>query len=969
MDKLFLLDAYALIYRAYYGFIKSPRINSKGFNTSAILGFVTTLEEVLKNENPTHIGVAFDPSGPTFRHEAFEQYKAQREETPEVIRASVPLIKQIIEAYRIPILEVSGFEADDVIGTLATQAAGRGITTYMMTPDKDYGQLVQEHVFMYRPKHSGGFEVMGTEEVKAKYGLTDTKQMIDILGLMGDASDNIPGCPGVGEKTAQKLIAEFGGIDQLLAHTDQLKGALKKKVEENVEQIKFSKFLATIKTDVPITLDMEKLVREEPDSPTLRALFEELEFRTLIQRKFDGASLSQQAKPQTVSPSAKMAKAAKASAQTSMDLFAGTLFGGEEAKPSKEENGASNATATEGNLFAIFPDGGTGNEENRNLKALNQAEVNYQLIDTQEKRLEILQKLRTSEILTLDTETTSTEPMNAELVGISLAVEENEAFYIPIPSNREEALKIVNVFKPLFENPSTLKIGQNIKYDMIVLANYEIQVRGPLFDTLLAHYVLQPELRHNMDYLAEIYLNYQTIHIDELIGAKGKKQLSMRDLQPEEVYLYACEDADITLKLKNVLEKELKRAGVEKLFYEIEMPLVPVLVSMERNGVRIDTESLKQSSIHFSNRLSEIEQAIFELAGTPFNISSPKQVGEVLFDKLKIVEKAKKTKGGQYVTNEEVLESLRNKHEIVGKILDYRGIKKLLSTYIDTLPQLINPHTGRIHSSFNQAVTSTGRLSSSNPNLQNIPIRDEDGKEIRKAFIPDEGCRFFSADYSQIELRLMAHLSGDPHMIEAFRQGDDIHTATAAKVFKVAPEEVTSDMRRKAKTANFGIIYGISTFGLAERMNVPRAEAKTLIDEYFASYPRIKEYMNESIDQAREKGYVETIFNRKRYLPDISSHNATVRGYAERNAINAPIQGSAADIIKVAMARIYERFQSNNLKAKLILQVHDELNFSVPEEEMEQVQQIVIEEMERAYPMQIPLRADFGWGKNWLEAH
>ena len=969
MDKLFLLDAYALIYRAYYGFIKSPRINSKGFNTSAILGFVTTLEEVLKNENPTHIGVAFDPSGPTFRHEAFEQYKAQREETPEVIRASVPLIKQIIEAYRIPILEVSGFEADDVIGTLATQAAERGITTYMMTPDKDYGQLVQEHVFMYRPKHSGGFEVMGTEEVKAKYGLTDTKQMIDILGLMGDASDNIPGCPGVGEKTAQKLIAEFGGIDQLLAHTDQLKGALKKKVEENVEQIKFSKFLATIKTDVPITLDMEKLVREEPDSPTLRALFEELEFRTLIQRKFDGASLSQQAKPQTVSPSAKMAKAAKASAQTSMDLFAGTLFGGEEANPSKEENRASQATATEGNLFAIFPDGGTGNDKNRNLKALNQAEVKYQLIDTQEKRLEILQKLRTSEILTLDTETTSTEPMNAELVGISLAVEENEAFYIPIPSNREEALKIVNEFKPLFENPSTLKIGQNIKYDMIVLANYEVQVRGPLFDTLLAHYVLQPELRHNMDYLAEIYLNYQTIHIDELIGAKGKKQLSMRDLQPEEVYLYACEDADITLKLKNVLEKELKQAGVEKLFYEIEMPLVPVLVSMERNGVRIDTDSLKQSSIHFSNRLSEIEQAIYELAGTPFNISSPKQVGEVLFDKLKIVEKAKKTKGGQYVTNEEVLESLRNKHEIVGKILDYRGIKKLLSTYIDTLPQLINPRTGRIHSSFNQAVTSTGRLSSSNPNLQNIPIRDEDGKEIRKAFIPDEGCRFFSADYSQIELRLMAHLSGDPHMIEAFRQGDDIHTATAAKVFKVAPEEVTSDMRRKAKTANFGIIYGISTFGLAERMNVPRAEAKTLIDEYFASYPRIKEYMNESIAQAREKGYVETIFNRKRYLPDISSHNATVRGYAERNAINAPIQGSAADIIKVAMARIYERFQSNNLKAKLILQVHDELNFSVPEEEMEQVQQIVIEEMERAYPMQIPLRADFGWGKNWLEAH
>ncbi|MGN0258287.1 MAG: DNA polymerase I [Bacteroides sp.] len=955
MDKLFLLDAYALIYRAYYGFIKSPRINSKGLNTSAILGFVTTLEEVLKKENPTHIGVAFDPSGPTFRHEAYEQYKAQREETPEVIRQSVPIIKQIIEAYRIPILEVSGYEADDVIGTLATQAAQQGITTYMMTPDKDYGQLVSDQVFMYRPKHSGGFEVMGPEEVKAKYGLTDTRQMIDILGLMGDASDNIPGCPGVGEKTAQKLIAEFGGIDQLLTHTDLLKGALKKKVEEHVEQIRFSKFLATIKTDVPISLDMATLVREEPDSPTLRALFEELEFRTLIQRKFEESSSSTTAKRNQSAGQAK-------STPPVADLFAGTLFATTVDEPQKQQ-------PVQGDLFAIFPDEGAGNDENQNLKRLKDLHTDYQLIDSEEKRDEIFQKLRTAEILVLDTETTSTEPMKAELVGISLAVEENRAYYIPIPSNREEAIKIVNSIKPLFENEETLKVGQNIKYDMIVLANYGVEIKGPLFDTLLAHYVLQPELRHNMDYLAEVYLNYQTIHIDELIGAKGRGQRSMRDLQPEEVYLYACEDADVTLKLKNVLQEELKKAEVEQLFYEIEMPLVPVLVEMERNGVRIDTDSLKLSSQHFNERLQQIEQEIYSLAGTTFNISSPKQVGEVLFDQLKITDKAKKTKNGQYVTSEEVLEALRSKHPIVGKILDYRGVKKLLSTYIEALPLLINPETGRIHSSFNQAVTSTGRLSSSNPNLQNIPIRDEDGKELRKAFIPDEGCSFFSADYSQIELRLMAHLSGDPHMIEAFNHDDDIHSATAAKIYKVPIEEVTSDMRRKAKTANFGIIYGISTFGLAERMNVSRGEAKELIDEYFATYSRIKEYMNESIEQARAKGYVETIFHRKRYLPDITSHNATVRSYAERNAINAPIQGSAADIIKVAMVRIYQRFKSNNLKAKLIVQVHDELNFSVPAEEKEIVQQIVIEEMEHAYRMQIPLKADFGWGKNWLEAH
>ena len=916
-DKLFLLDAYALIYRAYYAFIKSPRINSKGFNTSAILGFVNTLEEVLKKENPTHIGVAFDPAGPTFRHEAYEQYKAQREETPEAIRLSVPIIKDIIRAYRIPILEVAGYEADDVIGTLATEAGQQGITTYMMTPDKDYGQLVSENVFMYRPKHTGGFEVMGIEQVKAKFDIQSTQQVIDMLGLMGDASDNIPGCPGVGEKTAQKLISEFGSIENLLEHTDKLKGALKTKVENNREMIIFSKFLATIKIDVPIKLDMKALVREEPNEEELRKIFEELEFRTLIDRVLKKSSSPS---PSSVAP----------------DLFSpGPLF--------TQNNGP-----VQGNLFEEFASNGPEDSKNSNLARLETINADYQLIDT---------------------ETTSAEPMEAELVGMSFSDTENQAYYVPVPAEREEALKIVNEFRPLYENETSMKVGQNIKYDILVLQNYGMEVKGELFDTMIAHYVLQPELRHNMDYLAEIYLHYQTIHIDELIGPRGKNQKNMRDLPPEEVYKYACEDADVTLKLKNVLEEELKKQGVEHLFYEIEMPLVRVLANLESNGVRIDTEALKQTSEHFTVRLQEIEKEIYELAEETFNIASPKQVGEILFDKLKITDKAKKTKTGQYVTSEEVLESLRNKHEIIGKILEYRGLKKLLGTYIDALPLLINPRTGRIHTSFNQAVTATGRLSSSNPNLQNIPIRDEDGKEIRKAFIPDDGCEFFSADYSQIELRIMAHLSEDKNMIDAFLSGYDIHAATAAKIYKVDIKDVTSDMRRKAKTANFGIIYGISIFGLAERMNVDRKEAKELIDGYFETYPQVREYMDKSIQIAREQGYVETIFHRKRFLPDINSRNATVRGYAERNAINAPIQGSAADIIKVAMARIYKRFQSNNLKAKMILQVHDELNFSVPEAEKEFVQQIVIEEMERAYRMHVPLRADCGWGKNWLEAH
>lgn len=922
MDKLFLLDAYALIYRAYYAFIKSPRINSKGVNTSAILGFVNTLEEVLTKEKPTHIGVAFDPAGPTFRHEAYPAYKAQREETPEGIRTAVPYIKDILRAYRIPILEVAGFEADDVIGTLATQAHERGIPTFMMTPDKDYGQLVTELVRMYRPKFGDKeFEILGPEEVKAKFGISSPEQVIDLLGLMGDSADNIPGCPGVGEKTAAKLIAEFGSIESLLEQTDQLKGALKKKVEENREQILFSKFLATIKTDVPVSLDMDALRTEDANREELQRLFEELEFRSLLDRKY------------------------------------------------KKEKTTSSQPNFQGSLFAEFTPDGQDDAEYSNLTSYDRAVSSYKLIDTEEKRKEIIDLFLTSKFLSLDTETTGTDPISAELVGLSFSIRENEAFYVPIPANRDEAQKIVNEFKIVYESPDLLKIGQNLKYDLLVLENYGIQLQGELFDTMIAHYVLQPELRHGMDYMAEAYLHYKTIHIDELIGTKGKGQKNMRDLPPEAVYEYACEDADVTLKLRNILEPKLREEGVYDLFHDIEMPLMPVLAYMERNGVRIDAEALAEASRLYTAQMQQLEEDIHRLAGEPFNISSPRQVGEVLFDKLKIVGKPKKTKTGQYVTSEDVLESLRSKHEIVEKILEYRGLKKLLSTYIDALPKLVNPRTGHIHTSFNQTITSTGRLSSSNPNLQNIPVRNAEGKEMRKAFIPDPGCEFFSADYSQIELRIMAHLSQDPHMTEAFAEGDDIHAATAAKIYKKDISEVTREERSKAKTANFGIIYGISVFGLAERMNVSRMEAKELIDGYFATYPRVHEYMSQSIETARQKGYTETLFHRKCYLRDINSHNAVVRGYAERNAINAPIQGTAADIIKIAMVRIYRRFREEGLRSQMIIQVHDELNFNVYPEEKELVQRIVIEEMEHACSMRVPLKADCGWGANWLEAH
>ena len=928
MDKLFLLDAYALIYRAYYAFIKNPRINSKGLNTSAIMGFCNTLHEILEKEKPTYLGVAFDPHGPTFRSEAFPAYKAQREATPEDIRTAIPIIKDILKAMHIPVIQVDGFEADDVIGTLATQASelsenndSIAVETYMLTPDKDYGQLVKPNVFIYRPRHGGGYETLNPEGICKKYGISSPLLVIDLLALMGDTADNFPGCPGVGEKTAVKLINEFGTVENLLNNTSQLKGKMKEKVENAVEDIKMSKFLATIKTDVPINLNLDDLRVSAPDEEELRKIFTELEFKSLADKFLN--------------------------------------------KPEKTQK----STNLQPDFFGLFATEGQDAPEFSSFETLRTTPHEYKLIETEEDAKKLYDFFRTTEILSLDTETTSTSAIDAELVGLSFAVKEKEAYYVAVPANREEAQRIVNIFKPLYEDEKILKVGQNIKYDLEVLRNYGVHLKGKMWDTMIAHYLIQPELRHNMDYMAEVYLNYKTIHIDELIGPKGKNQKSMRDLPPTDVYEYAAEDADITLRLKNELEPKLKEADVEHLFYDIEMPLMPVLAEMEMNGVCIDTDSLKETSEVFTTRMQELEQRIYQLAGEEFNIASPKQVGDILFGKMKIVDKPKKTKTGQYVTSEEVLQQLKNKSEIVEDILNHRGLKKLLGTYIDALPKLINARTGHIHTSFNQTITATGRLSSSDPNLQNIPIRGEDGKEIRKAFIPEPGCLFFSADYSQIELRVMAHLSGDENMIAVFREGKDLHAATAATIYKKDIQDVSRDERTKSKRANFGIIYGITVFGLAERLDISRDEAKQLIDGFFETFPQVHHYMELSKQKAREKGYAETVFHRRRYLPDINSHNATVRNFAERNAINAPIQGSAADIIKVAMIRIFNRFNEEGIRSKMILQVHDELNFSVYPEEKEHVEKIVIEEMQRAYNLNVPLIADCGWGENWLEAH
>lgn len=921
MKKFYLLDAYALIYRAYYGLIRSPRINSKGQNTSAIFGFLTTLNEVLQKEQPDLLAIGFDPAGHTFRHELFPEYKAQREATPEDIKKAVPIIKDLIKAYRIPILEVPGFEADDVIGTMAKAAVREGYEVRMITPDKDYAQLVEPNLLMQRPGHGNApWEILGPQEVCEKYGLQSPLQVIDYLALMGDAADNIPGCPGVGPKTATTLLQQFGSCEDIIAHSSELKGAVRKKIEEHVDEIKLSKVLTTIKTDVPLQYDFEQFKIEEPDKEALRQIFTELEFRSFL-TKLDGPQKSSKSAPVELS-----------------------LFGSE----STEDK---------------------GNDSERLFSRLENLSYKYKLIENETEANELANFLLTNEIFSLDTETTSIEALDAKLVGLSFSTEDFRAWYVPVSRETEKAKKILEIFRPVYENPKILKVGQNLKYDLTVLANYGIHLSGPLFDTMLAHYLIQPELRHNMDYLAEIYLNYKTIHIEELIGPKGRGQKNMGDLEPKDIYKYACEDADVTLRLMKPLAEELRKNGVEEVFQNIEMPLMPVLARMERNGVVLDTDTLKEVENDFTLRLQTLEKDIYELAGHEFTINSPRQVGEVLFGELKLSEKVKKTKSGQYSTSEEVLRDLHSKHPIVQKILDYRGLKKLLSTYVEALPKLINPATGHIHTSFNQAVTATGRLSSSNPNLQNIPVRGEDGREIRKAFIPEAGEIFFSADYSQIELRIMAHLSGDEHMIEAFNAGHDVHAATAARIFHKDIKDISKDERRKAKTANFGIIYGISAFGLAERMDVSRTEAKELIDSYFEMYPKIKDYISKAVDTAREKGYIETEFGRRRYLPDINSRNAVVRGYAERNAVNAPIQGTAADIIKIAMIRVQQRLDAEGCKARMMLQVHDELNFSIPTDEFDKVKRIVIEEMQGAYKMSVPLEADCGEGKNWLEAH
>lgn len=926
-NKLFLLDAYALIYRAYYAFIRNPRINSKGQNTSAVFGFVNTLEEILRKENPTHIAVVFDSPLPSFRHIKYEEYKAQREPTPEDIKASIPIIKEILQTYNIPILEIPGYEADDVIGTIAKKMATQKVNVYMMTPDKDYVQLVDDHIFIYKPRYGNNdFDILDKEKVLEKYSLSHPMQMIDMLALMGDTSDNIPGCPGIGPKTAQKLLKEFGSVENILNNTDKLKGAIKNKIEENKDRILFSKFLATIKTDVPIEVKIEDFKRKEIDEEALKRIFEELEFRSLLTRVLKNESQK---------------KGTKKPVQ-------GMLF---ENETTKFEN-----NTTEPHSLS------------ENTPSIHSTQHTYRMVKEEKKLIELCNKICSQKSVCFDTETTGVNPLLSELVGLSFAYKEGEAYYVPIDDDREKAQQKVDIFRPFFEDEKIEKVGQNIKYDILELRNYDIQVKGKLFDTMIAHYLINPEIPHGMDYMAKMYLNYTTIHIDELIGPKGKNQKNMRDIDQETVCKYAAEDADITLKLKNILEKELRENKLEQLFNEIESPLIYVLADMEWTGVRLDLEALEQLAEEYRKEMNQIEKEIIEMAGIEFNINSPKQIGEILFDKMKIIDNPKKTKTGQYSTSENELEKLRSKHPIIEKILEQRSLKKLLSTYIEAFPQLINPKTGKIHTSFNQTATATGRLSSSNPNLQNIPIRDERGKEIRKVFIPDEGCTFLSADYSQIELRIMAHLSKDKNMIEAFNKGQDIHAATASKIFKIPLEEVTPDMRRKAKTANFGIIYGITPYGLSQRLGISRSDAKKLIEEYFTTFSGVKRYMDESIAKAREQGYVETIFGRKRFLPDINSQNAVVRGYAERNAINTPIQGSAADIIKVAMNKIYKRLSDGEYKSKMILQVHDELDFNVHMNELDEVKNIVVYEMENAYPLVVPLKTDCNHGANWLEA-
>jgi DNA polymerase-1 len=926
--KLFLLDAYALIFRAYYAFIKNPRVTSKGLNTSAIFGFLLALEEVLRKQKPTHIAVVFDTPTPTFRHEMYKEYKAHRDETPEDIKKAVPYIKRLIEAYKIPVIDAPGFEADDVIGTLARKASERGFTTYMMTPDKDYAQLVSSNVYMFKPSRSGNESLLwGVEDIQQEFGVQRPEQVIDILALMGDTADNIPGAPGVGPKTAMKLISEYGSIEELFKNTDKLKGKLKEIIENNREQIEMSKKLATIEQYVPVELNERALELEVPDPAKLKALFDELEFKTVAARILSDIDKSEKPREtqQLFTPQ--------------NDSHQGSLFGDEAIAPVTEK------------------------------ASIESVEHTYTLLESNSEIKEFVKKINTLKEFCFDSETTSINPLDAELVALTFSWEKGTGYLIHFPESQKDTNAILEIVRPVFENPGTLKIGQNMKYDIQVLANYGIEVKGPLFDTMIAHYLLEPDMRHNMNLLSEAYLSYSPVHIESLIGEKGNSQKNMRSVPVDKLMEYAVEDADVTYQLKGVFEPRIKSEGLADLARKIEMPLISVLATIERNGVILNLDDLKTITINLREDIISLEKEIYALAGTEFNISSPKQLGDILFIRLKLDDKARVSKTKQFITNEEILQRLTSKHPIIDKVLEYRGLKKLLSTYVEALPLLVDKKTGRIHTSFNQAVAATGRLSSNNPNLQNIPVKDARGREIRKAFVPEKGHIFLSADYSQIELRLMAHLSKDTGMIADFLSGNDIHAATAAKIFGVRINDVTREMRSRAKTANFGIIYGISSFGLSERLTIGRKEAKELIDGYFNSYPGVKIYMDESINKARDLGYVTTMFGRRRYLRDIHSRNQVVRGNAERNAINAPIQGSAADIIKIAMVRIDERMRSEKFMSKMILQVHDELIFEVEISELERLKEMVLFEMSNAVKLDIPLKVEWGTGNNWFEAH
>ena len=943
--KLFVLDAMALIYRAHFAFSKNPRVTSAGLNTSAVFGFTNTLWEVISKEKPTHIAVAFDTPEPTFRHISYVEYKANRQEQPEDITLAIPLVKKLLHCFNIPVLEVPGFEADDVAGTIAKRAEADGYQVYLMTMDKDYCQLVTENVFVFKPAYLGnGHETINIARVLERFGVERVNQVIDILGLMGDSVDNIPGIPGIGEKTAQKLIAEFGSVENLIANADKLKGKQKENVVNFAQQGLMSKELATINCDVPITFTDEDLYYDGPDKDKLSALFDELEFRNM-KKRIIGEEYAEESTTSVSKPAA--TKTSKKTDQSQMSLFGG------------------------GEPTAVIEEGGETEEiAPKNYDTINTVLHDYHTIDTPELRKSLIQHLKKQPEFCFDTETTSLEAIEAELVGIAFSYYKNEAYYVPIPADRTEAQKLINEFKEVLEDPSIVKIGQNLKYDMLILKNYNIEVKGKIFDTMLAHYLIEPDKRHGMDILAESYLNYAPVSIEGLIGKKSGNQGSMRDVAIEKISAYASEDADVTYKLKTIFAPLLKQNGLEKLFEEVENPLIEVLADMEHAGVKIDTEALKELSGELTKEIVLAEKKIYEQAGVHFNIASPKQLGEVLFEKLKLDPKAKKTKTGQYATGEEILSKLAYEHKIANDILEFRELQKLKSTYVDALPALISRIDNRVHTSYNQAVAATGRLSSTNPNLQNIPIRTDRGKEIRRAFVhKDEHHLILSADYSQIELRIIAAFSKEENMINSFKNGIDIHSTTASKVFKVSLEDVNSDMRRKAKMVNFGIIYGISAFGLSQRLDIPRKEAAEIIDAYFDQFPAIKTYMDQVINSARETGYVETILGRKRYLADIVSNNATLRGYAERNAINAPIQGSAADMIKVAMINIHQWMKRGNLKSQMVMQVHDELVFDVHLDELEIMKINVSKYMKEAIDMGVPMEVGLGVGKNWLEAH